>query len=130
VHAPRGQLHDEQQVKGHQAVLGPHLDGRKVDGGQYVPVRPQKVQPRGSPLARGRRLDAMVLEDVAHGDSGDRVPEIGQGTLNPVVAPTGIVPSHLQDKFLDLGRDGWPTGFLGTTVLVVPFLGDELLVPA
>src|SRR5262249_6652273 len=38
--------------------------------------------------------------------------EVGQGALDPVVSPGGILPGHPQDQFSDLGCDGWPPSLL------------------
>ena len=71
----------------------------------------------------------MAFQDVAHGLVTDRVPEVGQGAHDPVVAPGAILLRHADDQRLQLlVNRGTPRGLalLGT----VTFLRHELAVPS
>ena len=78
VHAPGSHFHDEQQVIGDQAPLGPDLDGREVDAGQHVPVGLDERFPRRAPPAIRRRPNTMAAENIAHRLIGDIMSQVGQ----------------------------------------------------
>jgi hypothetical protein len=84
VNAAGGEFHDEEQVDGDQAVLGPDFDRREIDRRQHVPMGLEKGLPGGLPLSIGGRLDAVPLQDVAHGCIREGMPKVGQGALDPV----------------------------------------------
>jgi len=65
------QFHDRQEIKSDEAVLGPHLDRRKIDRSQHVPMRLEKGLPSGLSPPFWRRLDAMLLQDVGDAGRGD-----------------------------------------------------------
>src|SRR3989442_15988950 len=92
-------------------------------------MRADELLPCRGRLALWRRWEAMALEDVAHGLVTDRVPEVGQGAHDPVVAPGAILLRHADDQRLQLlVNRGTPRGLalLGT----VTFLRHELTVPS
>ena len=65
----------------------------------------------------------VSLEDVTHRLIGDLVAQIGQGTLEAVVSPSGMLPSKPQNKIDDLLPDTWPTHRVAALALI-PLFGD------
>src|SRR6188768_2566982 len=60
---------------------------------------------------------------------GDRVPQIGQGTDNAVVTPTGVAPGQLDHQVLKLLPDPWTS--TGAALLgPVELLGNQLTEPS
>jgi len=86
--------------------------------------------PCGLVLPQWRRLDAMGLENVAHGGVGDAMTQIGQGTLDAIIAPRRILPRHSQDQLGRLGRYGRPAGLGLPTHTVIPLGRHQLAMPA
>src|SRR4029077_10898033 len=123
------QFHHQEQIERNQALLAPHLHSREVDGSQYVPVGLQKRLPGGLSLPLGRRLDPVLLQDVLYGRVGDPVAEVGQGSLNAIVAPTGILLRQANDQVSDLVGKQRSSGLLWATGTIVPFSSDEQTVP-
>jgi hypothetical protein len=71
----------------------------------------------------------MFPESVADGRGRDLVPEVREGTLDADVAPGRIFSGHAQDQVDDLRSDWRPSHGLAA-IAVVPFLGQQLPVPA
>ena len=65
-------------------------------------MRADKLLPRGGGLALGRWCDAMALQDIAHGLVTDGVPEVGEGSDDPIIAPGTIFLRHADDQCLQL----------------------------
>ena len=92
-------------------------------------MRADKLLPRGGRLALWGRREAMALEDITYRLVADRVPEIGQGADNQVVAPGAILPRHAYHQGLQLLVNygaPWSLAPLGAVTL----LGHKLAVPA
>src|SRR5438445_2046096 len=92
-------------------------------------MRADELLPCRGRLALWRRWEAMALEDVAHGLVTDRVPEVGEGADDPVVAPGAILLRHADDQRLQLlvnGGSPWALPVCGA----IKLLGHELTVPA
>src|SRR5215510_15470768 len=92
-------------------------------------MRADELFPRRGGPALWRRGEAMAFQNVAHGLGTDGVPEVGQGSHDPVVAPGAILPRHTDHQGLDfLVNHGAPRplALLGAVTL----LGDQLAVPA
>jgi len=70
------------------------------------------------------------LQDVAHRLIRDLVPQVGQGPDDAVVAPTGVLPGHLQHQLGDLLRGQRSPRLLLPPLAVVPFLCDQFPTPA
>ena len=66
--------------------------------------------PGGLPLPLRRRLDAVLLQNVADAGIRDRMAQVGQGPLNAIVAPAGILLGQPHDQLADLVGDGRPAG--------------------
>jgi len=56
--------------------------------------------------------------------------QIGQGTLDAVVAPGRILSGHSQNQLGDLGRNGRPTRLNFAKIAVIPFRCHWLAMPA
>ncbi len=70
----------------------------------------------------------MTFEDIAHGLVTDGVPEVGEGSDNPVIAPGAILARHAHHQglyFLVNGGAADRLAWLGALIL----LSDELVVP-
>src|SRR5947208_16317073 len=92
-------------------------------------MRADKLRPGGRGLTLWSWGEAMPLQNVAHGLGTDRVPEVGQGAHDPVVAPGAILPRHAHHQrlqFLVNRGTPWGLALLGA----VKLLGHELTVPA
>ena len=74
------------------------------------------------------RFDAVVSENVSDCRIRNVQAEVGQGSLDTVVAPCGILPGHAENELGHLVRHPWPARRVASTA-VVPFLGDEPTVP-
>ena len=84
--------------------------------------------PGGPRLALGSRGNAMAFQDIAHRLVTDRVPEVGEGADNPVIAPGVILPRHADDQRFELLVDGGTPG--GLTLLgTVNLLRHQFAVP-
>ena len=57
-------------------------------------VSPEEFLPGRLPLALRDRLDSVLTQDVADRRVRDPVPQVGEGTLDAVVAPTRVVAGH------------------------------------
>ena len=123
------QLHDEQEIEGHQAAFRPDFDGGEVDGRQYVPMGLDERGPGSLTLSIACRFDAVLFEDVADGLIGDLVAQIGQCTLNAVVTPGRILACHAEHQLDDFLGHRWTADRLAF-VTVIPFLSDERAMPA
>jgi len=77
----------------------------------------------GGRLAFWSRRDAMALEHVAHGLLTDRVPEMGQGTHNAIIAPRAVLLGHADHQRLQLLVDLRPPQHLAL-LRAIKFLGD------
>ncbi len=64
--------------------------GPAAGGGQNIPVRFEKRLPSCPAFPAWCRFDSVLLENIAHGLIGDVVANIGQGTLDPIVASTRV----------------------------------------
>src|SRR5205085_12454086 len=110
----------DEEIEGDEAVLGPNLDCRKVDGRQYLPVSLEKGLPGGLAPPLGRRLDAMLFQDVGHAGIGDLMAQIGQGTLNAVITPGGVLLGEAHHQIPNFPGERQASWFLLPTVAVVP----------
>ena len=80
VNAPSLQFHCEEKIEGHQAAFRPDFDGREVDRGEYVPMSLQERGPLSLSFSVRRRLNPMLLEDMANRCVANVVADIGQRT--------------------------------------------------
>src|SRR5437899_8314267 len=70
------------------------------------------------------------LLHVADARVRDLMAQVGQGALNPIVAPAGVLPGQTHDQLADLVGDGRTAGPLLSAVAVIPFLRDQPVMPA
>jgi hypothetical protein len=103
LHAPRGQLHDHEDIIGHQATPGGDLHGEEVRGRKDLPVELEELPPvhAGLTALRGG-LQVVATQDVPHRDGVDGMSQIGQGTLDAAIAPGGILFGHTDHELFDL----------------------------
>lgn len=73
----------------------------EVDRSQHIPVSFEKRAPGCLSFAVRCRFDTVLLENVAHSRVGDVVADVGQRTLNAIVAPGGILFGELHDQVDD-----------------------------
>jgi hypothetical protein len=66
----------------------------------------------------------MLLENIAHCLIGDVVANIGQGTLDPILAPSWVFLGKSQDQVDDDLADSWSADVL-PLIAVVPLLGNQ-----
>jgi hypothetical protein len=69
------------------------------------------------------RLKALLLQEVGDGPPPDLVAQVGQGALNPCVAPLTILPSHWHDPLPDLGPHAGTAG--AAPLVTVGFADDQ-----
>ena len=50
----------------------------------------------------------VATQNIVHRQLVDAMPHIGQRTLDPSIAPGGILLGHANHQLLDLLRHGWP----------------------
>jgi hypothetical protein len=67
----------------------------------------------------------VAVQDIANRLIGNRIPEIGQGAHNPVIAPVSVLARHANDQLLDLSLDPRPARDL-TGLRAIEFAGDKL----
>ena len=90
-------FHHKKQVERDQSTFGPDFNRREVDCSQNVPVGSKEGFPSGLTLPLSHRLDAVFFQDVSDGLIRDFMSEVGQRSLNTIVAP---------------GRDMWSSTYL------------------
>ena len=108
---PCAQLHHHEDIIGHESMPRSHLHRKEVGRGQDLPVHLQELCPTHPGLAAlWSRLHMVAAQDVAHGDLVDRMPQIGQRTLDAPITPGGVLLGHLDGEPLDLlGHRGPPS---------------------
>ena len=124
VHASRREVDHERRVVGDETAGGPDLGGEEVGRRNRAPMCGQKRAPRRR--AFRDRADALRAQDGRNGRSGDAMPKILQGPLDPPVAPRRILPGHPRRDVMDLAPD---TGPSPASSFGRPFLRDEPPVP-
>jgi hypothetical protein len=70
----------------------------------------------------GRIILRVAAQDIANRLIGNRIPEIGQGAHNPVIAPVSVLARHANDQLLDLSFDPRPARAL-TGLRAIEFAG-------
>src|SRR5215471_20447171 len=91
-------------------------------------MRSEEVLP-GCVLAAFRRWrNAVASQNVSDGLPGDVVTEIGQGTGDPIVAPTGVLLGHTDDQRLG-HRINARASWMGTMLRAVELAGDQTTIP-
>ncbi len=87
----------------------------------------RRALPRRLRHTVGRGFHAVFAEDVGDRASGDPMIQIGQGALDPRVAPGAVFCSHAHDQRADLHHDT-PASRAATSASVV-LLGDQCPMP-
>ena len=90
-------------------------------------MTPKKLHPRRLSPAKRCRLDTVILQNPLHRVRRALVAEVGQSSLDSIVAPRRVRLGHAKDQFLDLRRDGRTSCFAAK---IRPLPRDELTVPA
>src|SRR4051812_9986419 len=121
-------MDEEQDVESDQTSPGKHLHCEEVGTCQYGHVGSNEILPGSLLAARGRRRDPVSAKNVSHRLIGNGMAEIGQGSDNAVVSPTGVRSGETDNQRLHLGGHRWPAR--GSAVFrAVEFAGDEAAVP-
>jgi hypothetical protein len=98
-------LDNEQHIKPAQKD---GVDVEKVNRGNRLGLRGQELLPaRGRAPRRG--IEAGFLEDLPDGGRRDLVPEDGELTADPPVAPGRVVAGHLQCEPADRRASARPS---------------------
>jgi len=108
--AARFQMNEEQDVVGGETSPGEHFDCEEVGTSQDGHVGGDEILPGGILAPLGCRLDSVSSKDVAHRLIGHRVAEIGQGSDDTVVSPTGVLPGEADNERFEVGCDAGPAG--------------------
>jgi hypothetical protein len=72
---------------------------------------------------------SLLVENVANGLVGKAVSQVDQRAQEPVVTPGRVFPRQADDQLPHLGRDGRSARPPATPIGIVPFFGDELVMP-
>src|SRR5215470_17056667 len=75
--------------------------------------------------AGARRWCRRICQPFDH----NHMPEIGQSTHNPVIAPVPVLPGHANDQLLDLAPDP-RSAWTATGLRAIELAGDKLAVPS
>src|SRR6516165_9629248 len=86
------------------------LIGEEVRAGENIHVPANEVPPGGCLAPLRHRGDSMPAQDIAHGLVGHLIPQVGQCSYNPVIAPAGVLASQANHQILDLGTGARPAG--------------------
>lgn len=120
--------HEHQHVVGRQSASRPNFRREEIHGRQRFKMRADELLPRHPLSALRCRRQVVPLEDVRHGLVADFVAQIADGTHNPPVAPTPILPGKLQHQFFDLRRRR-RTAHRRSVLRAVELHGNEFTVP-
>src|SRR4029450_104176 len=121
---PSGVQFDEEQ---HVQPFEPHgVDGEEVAGEDPGGLLTQKRPPGRTRAPRGR-VEAVAAQRFADRGGRDLYAEVEQLTLDPLVAPGGVLGGQTDDQLLDLRVE---RGTPASTMRVGPGAGDQPAVPA
>jgi hypothetical protein len=70
----------------------------------------------------------MALQHIADCLIADLIPEVGQCSHDPVIAPIMLLLGHADDQLLDLSTDPRPSGAMAG-LRAIEFAGNQLAVP-
>ena len=93
-------------------------------------MRFQERLPGRGPLARGRRLNAVRLENIANAGIRHVMSQVGQRALDAIIAPTWIFPCQTHHQFLNLFGKVWTSGLVLAALAKIPLLGHQQAMPA
>jgi FAD/FMN-containing dehydrogenase len=96
-------------------------------GVHQLPMPAQKLLPGRLPTSLWRRFDAVSLQNLSDRAPSNLAPEIGQGALNPSIAPIPVFFCEFYHQGFEIhGRFRTPRSALRTSVI---FNGDQLPMP-
>lgn len=84
------EFHDDKYVHRHQPLHRPDFDRSEIDSSDRLPMGFQKCLPRGSPFPFWSRFDAVFSQKIPDGLIAERMPQVSQRTLDPLVTPRRI----------------------------------------
>jgi len=120
-------VNKEQHHESLQPSTSPHFHGEEIRSHDQLPMPAQKLLPGRLPSSLRRRLDAVSLQNLSDRTAGNLAPEIGQGALNPSIAPIPVFFCEFYHQGFKIhGRSRTPRSALGTSVI---FNGDQLPMP-
>src|SRR5712691_3685739 len=99
---------------------------KKTGGEHRGCLRVQELPPGGVGVPSGRGRDLQGPEDPPDGSCADPVADLEQLTLDPLVAPAGVLGGQPLDKRGDLRADRRPS----CPVRIGPLSGNQAAVPA
>ena len=122
------EVHDEEDQVADEAVVLEDLDAEEVGSPDGSPMGLEEGLPGRALAALRGRLQAMLNEDVLDGAAADGGSQVHQGALDATVAPTGVLPRHLeyQVDYLLLGPGTARSAASGAVVLP----GHQTAIPA
>src|SRR5262249_31698198 len=86
-------------------------------------------RPGGCGLALRGGRQTMAPQDIANRLIADLIPQIGQCSYNPVIAPIPVLLGHADDQLLDLSADPRRARSL-TGLRAIEFAGHHFAVPS
>ena len=120
-------FHNEEHDIPNKPEWRPDLHGEEVARSKRIPVISDELVPCRLLRSFGRRLDPVALEDTSDRCLADVVTEVGQRSLDPLVAPGAVLGGHPNRKTPDAASYARPSGATTSAAVVLP--GDELSVP-
>src|SRR5215471_18495420 len=91
-------MQEEEHVIGGQPSPGQYLNCEEPRTDQDRHMRRDEFSPGSVLAALGGWCEALALQHVADGLSGDLMPEAGQGASDSVITPTGVLARHLYNS--------------------------------
>ncbi len=98
MNSSRFEFHNEEQVKRDQPSPGPHLNCRKIDRAQHIPMCFDERLPGGLVHALSCVIDSIIFEDVGNGLIGDLVSQILHASGDLIESPPRIFLGDANDK--------------------------------
>ena len=96
---------------------------------QHAHMCRQKISPRHRAAVLASRCNAMSAQNIANGLIRNRVPQVGQGADDTVVAPAGVLPRNAHDQSFKLFIDR-RSSRISAVVGAIELLRDQLSVPS
>ena len=125
VHPAGGQLDEEEDV---EAAEQDGINGEEVTSHDGAGVSTEEFAPRQASTTRGRRY-ALAPKHSADGGSREPVTQLAQLTLDPKVAPGGVLGGQPEDEISKVNRNGPPAQWTAPPE-GCPFSPHQLAVPA
>lgn len=85
-----GQIEKEENHKPLQPSSGPFFHREEIRRYDQLPVAGKELFPAGFPAPLRCGLEPIPCEDRRDGAAGDRVPQVGESTLDPPIAPSPV----------------------------------------